>query len=332
MPTEIQFPKEDYDLLSVSQKRKVCKLINQLGGKSNTINIARYACLCVDMMGQSDALKTISAIPWNINNINDILNDTEIPVSIMYSSFEDGLREKPGQNQIPGSLESDDSAVRLFAFSDTCIMFTPLSHANRYLDILNIYNMIVAACYTMIATQSCGCYGRGGLAIGWGVEGSKIDFYGQVIYDAFMLEKNDAQYSRIAVHKNFIKDLRDYASRNNTTNLPGKCDLESERLINKISELIYTDKYGIAAIDYLGKASIETLKYTYDPPERARGGDDDQCHVNRGDINMVLEKAIENYKECEKGKKIMEKYCKLCYYILSRINQWDQAFNAAPNE
>ncbi len=235
--------------------------------KPKKYTFRHYVVAFLDILGQRDSLRKVKSLPDQENQeefdtfisiIKETLGATETFRSLFFKFFNAFKKERP----IPNGLSPEQLVIykklkeigktlvpKLQTFSDTIILYVPLSDddGNVYTD--GIYTTLISISGSFIGMMAAGYIFRGGVDIGIAVEINEQEVYGPAVLKAYDLESKIAKYPRIVMGDELIEFLRD------STNLP---DSSSDSMHNKVMslkcfELLFEDGDCRFALDYLGE-------------------------------------------------------------------------------
>jgi len=226
-----------------------------------------YVVAFLDILGQRDLLRKLKSLPDKDNQkefdnfisiTKKTLGATETFRSLFFKFFKGFKRERP----VPKGLSMEQLVIyeklkeikeklvpKLQTFSDTIILYVPLSDdvGNVYAD--GIYTTLISISGSFIGMMAAGYIFRGGVDIGIAVEINEEEVYGPAVLKAYDLESKIAKYPRIVMGDELIDFLR------NSTNIPDSSpDSKHNKVMSlKCFELLFEDGDGRFALDYLGE-------------------------------------------------------------------------------
>lgn len=207
------------------------------------------------------------------------------------------------------AVEDIVTSVSFKFFSDTIVIYAPLTSENELKTRFNIASILNACAQLMYYNFAQGIFFRGGIDIGIGIEfPNNNGVYGLVLNKAYNLESNIAQYPRLVVGGQLRKLIR---SKERKTKYSEFCEGLNNRLDGFSNSIIAKDKDGEYIIDFLGKG-LADIALNFDVPRS-------QKYV----MDAVLEIAKQYNMFLNQGNtKLCGRYTLLKEYYFSKLEYW----------
>jgi hypothetical protein len=283
---------------------------------NENIEFGYYLTAFVDLLGQSEALKSIDRLP----NSNDDFEMKQFIVKVkdtfglihgFHSSFNNffvGYSQRQGapqlnaeQRKIYGQMNSNE--IKLQRFSDGMLLYLSLRDNMNQGHIRGVAGIIFSCGAMFLLWLSKGYVMRAGVDIGIAAELYENELYGPAPAKAYHLENNSCQYPRIVIGEGLIKYINTIKeSEDNDFSKVNKI------LIENAEQMIAYDDDGLPIVDYLGKEFQTRFK-----------------SLNMGDIafdgyNFIV-KQSERWQK-ERDSKLAFRYSLLRNYFDARLPNW----------
>lgn len=218
--------------------------------KSDTWHIQEYLIIFVDVLGQSNLLRSMNKFPRSKQEIEKVVYNLELTAGFiqnMRSQITEFYNKFYTPSYMYEGLEPDEKEVykkvrkrelKHHSFSDLVIIAVPLDDKNeRSTSMLGITASLSAISTVMIwALGNSHCL-RGGMDTGWCVDLNPNELYGPAIESAYRLEHIHANTPRVLIGDSLIEYIETLS--NNTKNTP--MSNLAEELANFSKQYITTD-------------------------------------------------------------------------------------------
>lgn len=238
-----------------------------------SFKINQYIFAYVDILGQRQELAKIVTIPAQGSQeyvtferlISRTIGIVE-SFRTLFRSFQIGAERgisRPAETATPEEVAQFElmkrSELRSHSFSDTLLLYCPLTQDTSRLPIVDVAKMLAAAAASQLMAITQGFFLRGGIDIGIGTELSQGDFYGPALLNAYRLEHEVADYPRILVGDAVLSYIEDSVSAKGDDQRG-----RAQRGVGRIARsLIAVDRDSRHFVDFLGigfrKASASSL-------------------------------------------------------------------------
>ena len=224
-------------------------------GEKSDLAINYYLTAFIDVLGQQDALQKFNGLPdtKNKDEMDEFLyliKNTFGVVNGIYESFKnlfDAFIRKEKNSLFSQFITSND--IKLQRFSDGLVIFLSLRDDINKIPIQGIYLIITACGSIFLLWLSQGQPLRVGIDIGLGVEMKKNELYGPVVYKAYKLESQIAQYPRIVLGDELMTYLH---LTKELENIDFNANV-SKKLAKLCLSILIKDDDGYPILDYLGE-------------------------------------------------------------------------------
>ena len=241
---------------------------NKLHGKIDSPEtIYRYYCVAfLDILNQRDMIRKIESLPDTEEEWQNFKKQVKSTIGTVYrfrKLFSDFFLAFSKQRFPPKDLDENhleiyrkiEKASRHFlpkiqSFSDTVIIFVPLSDDQRTVYSDGIFSTLLSISGTYIGLMASGAIFRGGIDIGIGLEIEPNEIYGPVVLKAYDLESKIAKYPRVVIGDELANFLQLMIQNSNDSDH----SKYNKVIATKCSELMFEDGDGRYALDYLGIA------------------------------------------------------------------------------
>lgn len=287
--------------------------------EQNTVYLANYVTLFLDVLGQKNVINNLVNIPEKESEekeVIEILKESAgfvIMMRNMLGSFfrnaaklsELGKQQSVAMKNILITLHEVKIIQKYFSDSfifSVCLM----EKGNNMVPMSGLYNTIYGACFTQFATLAIGKPLRGGIDVGLSIEIEENEIYGRSLSSAYALERDVANYPRIVVGKelyNMIYEFTNIDEKDSFTKL-------NKFLAKECMKLIFKDYDNNYALDYLSPSIKEHLRDI--PKEVAE-------LVNFKRIEEFVEMSLTKF---ENNSKLNHRYLHLRNYVSSRSPIW----------
>ena len=218
---------------------------------TKTFKVGLYASAYFDVLNQKEAINKLNYLPKTEEEKKEYiqhLNETVGVIDLFRTSFYhiiQGIKKGKESRQKEGFDQLDEkqkeiikiflnSNIKIHSFSDTLILFTPLSIDSNTTPISEIYNLLSISSIVFLINIANGIFFRGGIEASYGTDYFKKEIYGPALYHSYQLENEIAQYPRIVVG-GFLSELvkSEFRNNGNSTETRLKHDL-AEKCMNFI--------------------------------------------------------------------------------------------------
>jgi hypothetical protein len=257
-----QYHLRNTDLSILSYVARIMTKLNQ------SIPAVPYIVCFFDLLSQRKKLNEANCFPSNPEETKQLKETWIDIISTLNSfreSFDEGLkyareaisRELPWHTREMNEIITELSVMNVKSqmFSDSVILFAPISQERPAKAAVDIQNLLITCCIIFGVGISEGLIYRGGIEAGPGAEIFEDDdgVYGPVLSHAYDLESEVAKYPRIAVGGQLIQFL-DHLVSESGEEVEGRIVRGAAKLS---SELIARDSDEVLILDYCGKAMAE---------------------------------------------------------------------------
>ena len=289
---------------------------------NNTAEYCPYIVCYIDILGQSERLKKLDAVPItnqlsevfyeNLRQTYGVVRDVYKFYKEFFEAYELFDEKDPNYNALSPSqkLQYRSFKVGKLYFklvSDTIIMYVPTINNMKEHNLRSLFGLLTANAAMMILSFANGVALRGGIEIGLAADFPDIGFYGPVLQKAYRLESKIAQYPRIVIGDGIINYLLDHA-QNNTNDIP---NMIRKNIARECQTFFCKDKDEFIILDFLGKNMYSAIA---DKIKRI-----DSSLIEKG-FDFVS-KERERF-ELAKDDKLKSRYAMLKEYYANRINNW----------
>lgn len=278
-------------------------------------HIGWHVIAFLDLLGQQDALRKITALP-NIENIEEVdafkqkIGELYAPLYALRSFFQTGITPF-----IEGGIDSSElttpqqellkefrsTPIHYRFFSDSLIVHIPLRNDIGKFPCRAIFGVLAASAQTFLSCMSKGWAIRGGIELGLAMDIDDTEVYGPALARAYTLESKVAQYPRVVIGEELIRYLYEVAGHEATTSEENA----HAKLAEMAIRIFAVDDDGQTFLDYLGD-EIQSLM---------------SKEMVQNAYNFTIQESIK-HKEC-KNSKLGFRYTLLRNYFESRINKWE---------
>lgn len=190
-------------------------------------------------------------------------------------------------------------------FSDTVVLYSPLSIPGGDLTVFGIYGMLLGSASIILSALGCGVPLRGGIEVGMAIDGFPGEIYGPVLRRAYLLEQHVAQYPRVVVGEKAMGFLRACLTPDRNT----QADHLNQVMARECLSLIAIDQDETPFVDFLGEHV-----YQLDPDKRGH-----REQVEKG--HEFVKREHERFMQAQDNK-LGPRYALLRQYYESRIGRW----------
>jgi len=232
------------------------------------INYTYYVVAIIDVLGQSEKLQSLTAIPQTPQQkeqFTKVIRDTFGAVGALRKGFREFFegyhdpcrRHDPGSGSLPAGtkeavIEPGKPDLGEVYFSDMFLFYAPVYQQDGQVSVNAIYSMLTASATLMRIALAGKIAIRGGIDIGIAAEFGPGDPYGRALCQANYLERHVAQYPRIVIGPELMQFIEDQAGRAATDDL-SKANCIMARTCKL---LVQSDFDGIPFVDFLGPAML----------------------------------------------------------------------------
>ncbi len=284
------------------------------------IHLGHYIVAFMDLLGQQEFLRSLSLpvpeTPENYEATKTQLGNTYGAVKGMRKWFDDSFTTFAKRNITPYRLSPEklrefktltNNPIQYQAFSDSIVIFMPLTTSTAKLPIRGIYGILGATAITFTCCLAEGHPIRGGIDIGLGIDITKNEVYGPALSRAYALESKIADYPRVVVGEELMKYLISTRDQPPTD----KVAAIAKRLAEKCTECISEDDDGYLIIDHLGEHYRQIFGGAIDPNV----------------IKQAYEKVLNFHTTFKENIKLAGRYSRLKKYYESRLSIWGNLFS-----
>lgn len=277
--------------------------------------IGWYVVAFIDLLGQQDKLRRITALP-NVENEEEIaefkskVGEFYKPLYALQTFFNDSIipfmKESIEQSTLTRSgrelLEQFRSTPIFYRhFSDSLIVYIPLSNDIGNFQCRAVYSVLAAAAITFLSCLTHGWTIRGGIELGLAMDIEENEIYGPALARAYNLESRIAHYPRIVIGEELIRYLQQVAGQNTSTG-EGRAHAG---IAARSLRLISVDDDGCSFLDWLGKDIRTTFQHT---------------EIVQSAYNFIIQESIKHRED--RNSKLGFRYTLLRNYVESRLPDW----------
>ena len=157
--------------------------------------------------------------------------------------------------QLGIAADFQSSGIRIQGFSDTLVVYVPLSTLKGQLSLYGIWSLMISVANTMFLSFARGFAVRGGIDVSWGAEPFDGEFYGPALLSAYKLESQVANWSRIVLGPGIQRLWK--LTRDGAVESP--IDRANKTLAQIQSSWAFNDVDETMAVDYLGSSMLNAL-------------------------------------------------------------------------
>lgn len=288
--------------------------------KDKTLTAGYYVVGFFDILGQKDALRTLSGLPnssdaEDINNFHRVLKSTYGAVAgfrKMFSAFFDGYnKSRPPPFELTNEQHAllkgmVGNSIKSHTFSDFITVYCALKKdEDTLLPIKSVYGVLRSAAATSLSSLAMKHPVRGALDIGVGIEIDSNEVYGAPLARAYELESTIASYPRIVIGK----ELLEYIAISQMLEGTDIISVATREIAEACAKLLVEDSDGVVFVDFMGKEILDSL---VDPSQM------------RAVVLKSYDFVVGEYEKFTKNNsiKIANKYSLLKEYMDSRIFLW----------
>lgn len=281
--------------------------------------IGWHVVAILDLLGQQDALRNLTALPNPDNQVE--FEDFKRKIKEFYSPFYairhfftksiQTYQEGSKGNKILSDVEKDvlnkfrSTPIFIRHFSDSIIAHVPLNKDIGKFPCRAIYGVLTAAALTMVSCLSKGMALRGGIELGLAMHLDEDEIYGPALARAHTLESKIAVYPRIVIGEELLRYIQVVAEQPPI----GGEERTNAGVAKKTLELLAIDDDGQVFLDYLGehfRDQLQHLPISKEAIQRAYA--------------FIVEQSIKHKKM--RNSKLGFRYTLIRNYFESRLSLW----------
>ena len=300
------------------------------------VNIQYYFVLLIDVLGQQQHLSRWNSLPEDgkitpelleaVRKSAGVVAKLRRDLEVFFRAWLDAPRTSVDHQQAMLALplgasrasyqSMSDSRHTVAHFSDTFVVYTPVTTSHGDWSVRALYSLLGCACMLSLLYLARRTPLRGAICIGAGAEFPEIGFYGPALAEAHHLEASTAAHPRIIVSANLRKFVRSLPKRKGEPNL----DKAIHGMFERCGTLVAEDTDGECILDYLGAASRELFPGPT-PPKR------DSIKLVRAAYDFVIEEGARLSKAAiaepsDENKNLAERYALLKDYFDQHVENW----------
>lgn len=204
--------------------------------------IQHFLVAYLDVLGQRDRLRELTALPRNNDEIREtaaILKGTlgfVLQLRSLFEKFFEGYSKRSDFVQSLSETEQQTfrelsrTEVHLYGFSDSFVVYVPLRSDDEHSTPMNgVFAALMASAAMPINSLYAGHSLRGGIDVGVGVQLDTGEVYGAALERAYTLEHDVSDYPRITVGDELIRYLQ-FVRDQQSTSIPGRCAKQKAEL------------------------------------------------------------------------------------------------------
>jgi len=285
-----------------------------------TTLFCKHVVTLVDILSQGDALERLEHLPTNKAQEEQyvkLVKKTFGTVRVFREAFEnavsgylkaedeDPLFQSFPKNRQDAIRRADQLTLNVQKFSDTLILYSPLTREDSMVTAKGIFAMLLACASMQITYYGAGLMFRGAIALGVAAEIGPGEIYGPGLARAYFGEQKVARHPRIVVDPRIGGFLQ--ACLNNPCS--HVIDEANKVYAAACMDYLAADGAGMMFVDFLGKGMQEFNGH--DPEMRSL--------VQQG---YQFVSGEEMRFKAEDDKKLAARYEQLRSYYESRLSLW----------
>ena len=235
---------------------------------SQDTNVSWHVVAFLDLLGQQDKLRQITALP-DQNNSAEVeafkraVMELYSPVASLRAFFLNSIKSFTTSKEIENPKGFPEDLLREFrgcpigsqTFSDCVIAHVPIRNDVSVYPCRAIYGVFCAAAFAFLSCLARAHPIRGGIDLGLAFNIDSEEIYGPALARAYSLESKVANYPRIVIGEELVRYLNAVASSKGTS---------IEEQVNATTaqsclDMLTQDDDGHAILDYLGNELREQL-------------------------------------------------------------------------
>lgn len=279
------------------------------------INYCFYVMAFIDILGQKEIFQNLEDQPFEHNDprLIEAHKQTAGFVETFRKGFqnffdayteEKELSVKVPREKIDQFKDMSKSNLKLHYFSDSIQASVCLQTDKYHSNAINgVFGTFLACGSMLLLSLAVKKAFRAGIEVSFGTELDNGEIYGPVLYKAYALESNVAEYPRIVIGKELMNYLATLASKDLQMPDQTKEDIEwCKAMATTCSNMVVRDLDSVLILDYLGNNFRQNI---CENPERAKEFED------------TFSKAFQFVEsEYKKRKQLGDKKLALRYYLL----------------
>jgi len=290
------------------------------GCDNGSVRFQYYAVALIDVLGQRDALKSITNLPQSeeqkahfIEGVKDTLGRM-LAVREWTGGFFESFQNAPPPDVLAKLPPKEQElfhgfrrcTLRIQQFSDTVVAYSALANERENLSFRGLYSILAACASLMLIALSEGTPIRGAVELGVGTELDGREIYGHVLAEAHRLEQTVAQYPRVVIGNELLDALHYFRDRP----MLGLAAEVTRELAGLCESLLAVDQDGAVFVDYLGESFRESV------------GADNYVDLLPKALRIITERHGRFMDESD--HKLALRYACLRQYWEARIEEWGE--------